>query len=125
VEDLFGDAPAAAQPVAAPAEAPAAPAAPAPAPAAPRATPANEDPFGASPRPTEQLLVMRTWIDNTGNFTVNGKLIAILDGKIRLLKENGKTCTVPMRRLSQLDAEYVQVIAGKLGRGVLIQLATR
>jgi hypothetical protein len=68
---------------------------------------------------------MRTWNDNTGNFTVNGKLIAILDGKVRLLKDNGKTCTVPMRRLSPEDAEYVQLIAGKLGRGVLIQLATR
>ena len=66
---------------------------------------------------------MRTWTDNTGTFTIEGKLIAILDGKIRILKENGRTCTVVLRRLSHDDAEYVQGIAAKLGEGVLIQLA--
>jgi hypothetical protein len=100
----------------------------APAPAAPQpapAKPADDDPFSARVTPTEELLAMRSWTDNTGTFSVNGKLIAILDGKVRLLKENGRTCTVPMRRLSQADAEYVQVMAGKLGQGILIQLASR
>jgi hypothetical protein len=90
----------------------------------PETTPAN-DPFGAVTQPAEELLVMRTWTDNTGTFSVNGKLIAILDGEVRLLKENGRTCTVPMRRLSPPDAEYVHMIAGKLGQGILIQLASR
>ena len=67
---------------------------------------------------------MRHWTDNTGTFAVNGKLIAILDGKVRLLKENGRTCTVPMRRLSKSDADYVQMVVAKLGQGVL-QLASR
>ena len=68
---------------------------------------------------------MRMWNDNTGNFAVHGKLIAVLDGKVRLLKTNGRTCTVSIRRLSQADAEYVQSVVAKLGQGVLLQLASR
>jgi hypothetical protein len=68
---------------------------------------------------------MRNWVDNTGTFSVQGKLIAILDGKVRLLKDNGRTTTVPLRRLSQSDVDYVQAVATKLGEGILVQLASR
>ena len=68
---------------------------------------------------------MRLWNDNTGNFAVHGKLIAVFDGKVRLLKANGRTCTVPLRRLSREDTAYVQAVVAKLGQGVLLQLASR
>jgi hypothetical protein len=135
VDDLFGE----------PNPAPAKPAEPAPAPKkdavddlfggenkpAEPAPPAKEtkkaadDPFGAKIDVKDELLVMRQWIDNTGGFTVQGRLIEVQDGKVRLLKDNGKTCTVPMRRLSTEDAQYVQMVVSKLGTGTLIQLASR
>jgi hypothetical protein len=146
--DLFGT-PAATEQPAAPAE----PAAPAPAEAAPAAeTPAaapaasdNElnDLFGApatsakvdqesvekiaesSSSVTPELLPMRTWTDNTGNFSVVGRLIEIKADGVRLAKENGRTCSVPMRRLSQVDADYVQQIAASHGQGVIGQFVAR
>jgi hypothetical protein len=50
---------------------------------------------------------MRQWVDNTGQYSVNGRLVRFLDGKVRLLKENGRTTTVPLSRLSQSDLEFV------------------
>lgn len=54
---------------------------------------------------------MRTWNDNSGTFSVEGRLILITETYVRLLKTNGRTCTVPFDRLSQADAEYVAKIA--------------
>jgi hypothetical protein len=39
---------------------------------------------------------------------VRGRLIAILDDKVRILKETGRTTTVPMTRLSTADRQYVE-----------------
>jgi hypothetical protein len=119
-DDIFGEPPVKKAPVqdlfdAAPA--PAAPAAP--------AKPAPADPFGAVERQSAELLVMRRWQDNTGKFSVNGKLFEILDGKVRLLKDNGRTCTVPMYRLSPADADYVRLVIARLGTGSLGQLASQ
>jgi len=123
VDDLFG-APAKPAAPAAPAEpAPAAPAAPAP--AAP-AKPAVEDPF-ADPFKisAEGQLPVRTWNDNTGTFQVEGRLIAILPDHVRLLKTNGRTTTVPMRRLSEADATYVEEAAARHGAGLIGQVAAK
>ena len=87
------------------------------------APPANpEDPFSRA-RPTE--LPMRQLVDNTGMYQVQARLIVILDGKVQLLKETGKTCTVPMRRLSQADQQYVQRLAAQFGQGQIGLLAAR
>jgi hypothetical protein len=56
----------------------------------------------------------RTWIDNTGSFSVEGRLIEINEEAVRLLKTNGRTCTVPHRRLSPADAAYVQSVVAQL-----------
>jgi hypothetical protein len=92
----------------APAAAPApAPAAPAPAaPAKPEADP-FADPFKIS---AEGQLPVRNWSDNTGTYRIEGRLIAILDGQVRVLKSTGKTTTVPMRRLSDADKKYVEEV---------------
>lgn len=79
------------------------PAKPATPPAKPAADPAA-DPFKISaeaPRP------IREWVDDTGLFHVRGRLIAIQGGKVRILKETGRTTTVPLSRLSMADRQYV------------------
>jgi hypothetical protein len=50
----------------------------------------------------------REWTDNTGKYRVNAKLVVVLDGKVRLFKENGRYTTVPFERLSQGDLEFVE-----------------
>jgi hypothetical protein len=51
---------------------------------------------------------MRTWVDNTGQFSCQARLIQFKDGQVRLLKDNGRTTTVPVYRLSQGDLQFVQ-----------------
>lgn len=61
----------------------------------------------------------RTWVDNTGDFRTDGRLIKIGDDYVKLLKENGKTCTVPMSRLSDNDSDYVRSISQQLAMFVM------
>jgi hypothetical protein len=55
---------------------------------------------------------LREWVDNTGRYSTRGRLIQFVDGAVRLLKENGRTTTVPLVRLSQNDLEFVHRQAG-------------
>ena len=55
----------------------------------------------------ERKLARRQWVDNTGTFTTVGRMIEIRGQSIRLMKENGRTATVPVRRLSVADIKYV------------------
>jgi len=112
MDDLFG-APAADDP------ADTAPAAddifgePAAAPAAEPAKEAADDPFGSQQaEPVDPLANsrVRVWIDNTGEFSTEGRLIEIGSDYIRLEKTNGNTCTVPNSRLCPADAAYVAAI---------------
>jgi hypothetical protein len=115
-DDLFG----------APAETPPVEGAPAegapPAEAAPAETPAEEpageekgetdDIFGVSPNTLQEVgglasAELRTWTDNTGTFSCRGRIVLLLDGQVRLLKDNGRTTTVPLHRLSAADLEFV------------------
>jgi hypothetical protein len=50
---------------------------------------------------------MRHWVDNTGNFSCEGRLVRVLDGQVQLLKDNGHNSTVPMGRLSDADLSFV------------------
>ena len=56
----------------------------------------------------------RVWIDNTGGFRTEGRLIEIQPDSVRLLKSTGKTCTVPIGRLSEADAAYVEGIQARI-----------
>ena len=56
----------------------------------------------------ENDLARREWTDNTGSFRTVGRLIRITGTEIRILKSNGNHCTVPLRRLSDADFEYVR-----------------
>jgi hypothetical protein len=50
---------------------------------------------------------MRQWTDNTGNFSCRGRLVRFHEGRVQLLKDNGRTTTVPLARLSTNDLEFV------------------
>lgn len=67
---------------------------------------------------------LRTWRDNTGTFEVQGRLAEIHPDRIRLLKDNGKYCTVPMRRLSESDQMIVQQIASNSQERVVKFIST-
>lgn len=111
---------------------PATPASPAPAPAGDADDPFAPAPAGnrtdrpvtpASPAPTTDPFAnpfqtsaagafpVREWSDDSGHFQVRGRLLAILDGKVRILKTTGRTTTVPLSRLSTADQEYVAGVA--------------
>jgi len=134
-DDLFAPTPAPAKPAPAPAAEPKAepaktnlddlfgPPAAKPEPA-PQANPAADEPFSSLQREPVELS-MRTWVDNTGKYRITAKLVAILDGQVRLLKDTGKTTTVDMNRLSQADQQYVQVLAGQFGSATIGQIAAR
>jgi hypothetical protein len=72
----------------------------------------DDDPFKIS---TEGTLAVRQWVDDSGMFRIRGRLIAVLDGKVRILKETGRTTTVPMERLSAADREYVSELLTRYG----------
>ena len=119
-DDLFGGAAQPAEKAAAPAAAPTNP------PAAPEAKPAEkpadkpageekkaDDIFGATPSVLREAGglasdEMRQWVDNTGNFSCRGRLVRFLDGQVRLVKDNGRTTTVSLARLSANDLEFVE-----------------
>ncbi|WP_283431369.1 SHD1 domain-containing protein [Neorhodopirellula lusitana] len=65
----------------------------------------------------------RVWIDNTGLYRTEGRLIRIADDHIKLLKANGKTCTVPFARLSDSDSEYLQSIIDQMETYVIAMAA--
>lgn len=64
---------------------------------------------------SEGRLPVREWTDNSGQFRVQGRLTLILEGKVRLLKETGRTTTVPLDRLSPADRDYVEEVIRQHG----------
>jgi hypothetical protein len=57
---------------------------------------------------------VRRWQDNTGAYEVQGRLAIIYPDKVKILKPNGRTTTVSMRRLSSSDQAYVRWVAEQL-----------
>jgi hypothetical protein len=72
-------------------------------------------------------LPLREWTDNSGKFKVNAKLVLVLDGKVRLLKETGRTTTVVLERLSNDDRAYISAAIERYGEDLakLHQFASR
>ncbi len=76
-------------------------------PAIPKKNPIDDDPFAPANKAVESGRI-RTWTDNTGAFQVRAELVEVLDGKVRLLKDNGKFSTVPTERLSSDDVAFIR-----------------
>jgi hypothetical protein len=70
-------------------------------------------------------LPVREWVDDSGLFRVRGRLIGVLDGKARILKESGRTTTVPTTRLSTADRGYVEEAVARYGSDLGDKLAAR
>lgn len=58
----------------------------------------------------------RFWSDNTGKFSTSGKLILVSEDFVRLVKDTGKTCTVKIERLSEVDRQYVNSVRQGVGQ---------
>lgn len=50
---------------------------------------------------------LRSWVDNSGRFSCVARLVDIDGDKVTILKDNGKTATLGLSRLSQRDLEFV------------------
>ncbi len=50
---------------------------------------------------------LRHWVDDTGSFSCEGRMLRMLDGKVQILKSTGRTTTVLLARLSKGDLEFV------------------
>lgn len=86
----------------------------------PEAKPAtDEDPFSSVQLP------VRKWTDDTGEFEIHARLLVVLDGKVRLLKETGRTTTVPLDRLSAADRQYVDHVVAQYGRDSINRVASK
>jgi hypothetical protein len=77
------------------------------------ATDATEDLFGTSYDILREpgglaSSELRIWVDNTGKYSCRGRLVRFMDNQVRLLKENGRTSTVRLARLSTNDLQFVQ-----------------
>ncbi len=68
-------------------------------------------------------LALRHWVDSTGQYTVDARLVAVIDGHVRLLKANGRTTTVSFSRLSDEDLSFVNRQAAAEQAQVLSQTA--
>jgi hypothetical protein len=89
-------------------------------PARPAAT--EEDPFAIS---ADGTLKVRGWTDDTGTFRTRGRLIAVLGERVRILKDTGRTTTVPIERLSAADRNYVEQLLARYGSELASKLAAR
>lgn len=52
----------------------------------------------------------REWTDSTGAFTVEARLVEVLEDSVRLRKQNGIMVQVPIERLCRADRLHVQAI---------------
>ena len=50
----------------------------------------------------------RTWSDASGKFKLDAELVEVKDGKAVLLSTDGKTLSVPIKRLSEADQAFIQ-----------------
>ena len=67
--------------------------------------------------------LVREWVDNTGKYTTVGRLAEIGTSYVRLAKSNGKFCTVPFRRLSPADVQYLHDMKVALNGTDVIKIA--
>lgn len=51
---------------------------------------------------------MREWSDKSGKFKMQGKFVALVDGKVTLTKPDGKKLEIALDKLSDNDRKYVE-----------------
>ncbi|TVS07952.1 MAG: hypothetical protein EA424_29170 [Planctomycetaceae bacterium] len=51
---------------------------------------------------------LRNWTDATGAHVIEAELLDVVDGTVRLKRQDGREVSVPLDRLSQEDQQYIQ-----------------
>ena len=74
----------------------------------PAATPIEPVSLAAIRKPVAIEAKDRDWRDDTGQFGCHGRLVQVSEGKVRILKQNGRHTTVAFERLSEADLAYVR-----------------
>lgn len=54
---------------------------------------------------------VRTWTDSSGKFQIEARLVAYKNGKVTLLRTDGKLITLPFEKLSATDQRFVETKA--------------
>ena len=54
---------------------------------------------------------LRTWKDNTGQFTLEAEFLGLADGQVRLRRTDGREISVPLTRLSKADQEAAEQLS--------------
>lgn len=71
-------------------------------------------PVGIGAEPVEEY---RTWTDTTGKFKVEAAFVKLEDGKVELKrKDNGKTLSLAIEKLSKTDAELAKKLANEAAK---------
>ncbi len=65
---------------------------------------------GSADSPAKTELEDRTWTNRKDGRTITGKYLDYKDGKASVLRDNGKTVTIPLELLSDEDREYIKSI---------------
>jgi len=58
--------------------------------------------------PPAPVIASRKWTDSTGQHSVQAEFVDAKDGTVRLKREDGKTISVPIDKLSKADQQYVK-----------------
>ncbi len=76
--------------------------------ASPSEEPQEEQPVRPEPEAESvEQSSFRTWSDSTGSFEIEAALVDSHDGKVTLLRRDGRTVDVPLKRLCEADQAYV------------------
>ncbi len=85
-------------------------------PALPEVEPDPEPPLPIDP-PPEVASTERKWVDASGEFEIEAKVVRYHDGHVYLKRKDGSTVPVSLSKLSDADARYVQSVAAELDNG--------
>ena len=53
----------------------------------------------------------RTWTDSTGTYQVRARFVKIADGVVQFAREDGRSASVPLERLSEADQKIARELA--------------
>ncbi len=59
-------------------------------------------------RPLPSSPEYRQWTDSTGKYQAEAQFSGMIGSTVRLLKPNGKTVTLPLKKLSQADRKWIR-----------------
>ncbi len=63
---------------------------------------------GVPPAESKPAAPLRTWSDLTGNFKVEARFGGVIDGKVKLIRADGRETLVPIEKLSPVDQGYLE-----------------